>query len=474
MGEEGIMVPPIHCSRRQFLHVAGGALVLIGTGALLSACGGTASATAGVGASAGGSTAGAATTPGGGGAAAGADVHLLIRNDIKTAYAADPAVAAYTKEFGTKVILDEPAAGDVTTKIQAAQASGSVIWDGFAVMEVPTATAVWVKRNLIQPLDGFIAASKVPDAAKVVPGIIPSILASTKVDGKQYAIPGNVGSIALAWLTEPLKAAGVTTGPQTWDEVYDVAKKVKAAAPNLTPFDSAGTPLCDLHAMIWSASATPITPEGLIDITGQASIEALKWLQKMVGEGLMPPVRSAVGAATNENFGNWQKGGTAMITSFDVAGTIAQKTFGNDKAATGVNMMKTKGQLMAGTPFWVNSCVVLNKAKNPQGVTDFFLWWFGPSNKETGKQITQVAAKPCYQYTYDEFVKGNADYAWELSGIEVVRNATPFQANLSNQIEREKAQPWIEKVLDPQQRMDPVAAMNSALADIKAEIAKQK
>lgn len=455
-------------SRRRFLVACGG----LASGALLSACGAGASApdNAASAAAADNAASTAAAEPSTAAAVpaeAGQAIRVLVRTDIKGAYAADKAVEAWNSEFPAKITLDEPAAGDPTQKIQAAQAAGDLIWDGYAVMVVPWDTAAWVKRGLVQPLDELIQNSAIPDADKVVPGIIPSILESTKYDGKQYAIPGNVGSVALAWMTEPLEKAGISTPPQTWDEVYAAAKAIKESNPDLTPFDSAGSPLCDLYAMLWGATDNPFNAEGLVDISGPVAIEALTWLQKMAQEELMPPVHA-------DSFGNWLKGGTALISSFDVAGTMAQQTFGNDKASTGINFFKEKGNQRAGTPFWINSCVVLNQAKNPQGMADFYLWWFGPSNKATGKQISEVAAKPCYQYTYDEFIAGNDTLAWELEGIELVRNSKPFPSTTNNGIEQTKTGPWVEKVVDPSQKVDPKEAMESALQEIRDELAKQR
>jgi ABC-type glycerol-3-phosphate transport system substrate-binding protein len=400
-------------------------------------------------------------------------IRLLIRDDIRSAYAADPAVEEWNSQNASQISLDVPPAGaDVSQRIQAAQASGDLIWDGFAVMVVPWDSAQWVSRNLIVPLDDYIAASQVEGADQVIPGIIPSIFESTKVDGQQYAIPGNVGSVALAWLTEPMQTAGVDFEPVSWDEVREAALMIQSAVPNITPFDSATTPLADLWSMIWGASDTPISEEGFVDITGEASIAALEWMRTMVQEGLMPPVRPAIGSGSNENFQNWQRGGTGIITSYDVAATIVQATFGIDAAVNGLNMRRERDQQRAGTPFWVNSCVVLNGAANPQGMTDFFLWWFGPNNKTTGRQIAEVAAKPCYQYTYDEFIEGRPEYEWELESIEVVRNSVPFPVTTTITIQQAETQPWVERVIGPE-GLDPTEAMTNAVADIQRQVERQ-
>ena len=118
--------------------------------------------------------------------------------------------------------------------------------------------------------------------------------------------------------------------------------------------------------------------------------------------------------------------------------------------------------------------MLLNKAKTPQGIVDFFLWWIGPSNTATGKQIADVAAKPCYQYTYDEFVKPVPKNQWQLAGIDLVAKSKWFPINTAFGIENAKISPWIEKVVDPGTAMDPAKAMASAMEEIKGELAKQK
>lgn len=370
----------------------------------------------------------------------GEGISFLVRPDIRSAYAVDHAVEQWNAAYPDRpVTIDEPAGGGVDTKIQAAIAAGDLIWDGYAVVVGPHEILNWVNRELMVPLDELIETSSIPGASEVVPGIIPSVLESSKFDGKQYLIPGNVGSVALGWFTEPLEAAGVEP-PETWDEVRFAAEAVAATSPDLTPYDAACQPLCDLIGMIWGATDTPLTEEGLIDWQGEASIDAINWLTAMAADGLMPTNHS-------ESFGNWLKGGTAIMSSFDVHGTMAQQTFGDEMASTGVNIVREKGDPKSGAPFWLNGSAVLNGANNPQGMMDFLLWWFGPDNEDNGRQITEVAAKPAYQYTYDQFVADNPVQHWQIAGIELVRDSVPFPVNLFWGIQNSVVGPWLEQAL---------------------------
>lgn len=163
-----------------------------------------------------------------------------------------------------------------------------------------------------------------------------------------------------------------------------------------------------------------------------------------------------------------------MMSSFDVHGTLAQQTFGIDKASTGVNIRREKDKPAAGAPFWLNGSVVLNKASNPQGMLDFYLWWFGPDNKASGKQIATVAAKPAYQYTYDEFIKPDAAQAWQLEGIELVRNSVPFTTDLYWGVQNTVLAPWIEKAVNPENNLGAADALGQALDELMAEIEEMK
>ncbi len=451
-------------SRRQFLRVALG----VSAAAALAACAPKTEPTATPKPAAEPTKAVAQATAAQPAPAQAQEIHFLCRTDIKSAYAAEAAVTEWNNSFPSKVVLDEPAAGvDIATKVQASQAAGDLVWDGFSVMETPWATVEWVSRGIIAPLDDFIQASKIDKAQQVIDGIIPTIKESASYEGKLYGIPGNVGSVALAWMWEPLRAAGYEKQPATWDEVYDAATKIKAAKPEFTPFASACTPLCDLWAMLWGATKTPIDKDGIIDFRSEASIKALTWLRKMVEEELMP-------ATSATSFADWLKGGTAIISSYDVAGTMAQQTFGLEAADTGINFFIDDKDTYAGCPFWINSSVLFDKAKNPQGMVDFYLWWFGPDNKTTGKQITEVAAKPCYSYTYDEFVKGKPEYEWEQKGIDLVAKSVWFPVNRYWAITNNAVIPMVQKLMDVEQEFTPEADMEAAYKTVQDEIAKMK
>jgi len=474
------MASPI--SRRKFA----GLFLAAGAGALLAACSnnsstGTASPTAAptsgtTGSAPAPTTAANATAAPAqsstGNAKPGSEIHYLCRQDIVTAYGAEATIKGFQDSHpGITIALDKPPQDTSTllTKLRAAIASNSLVWDGYSVMVAPWDTAEWVDAQVIQPLDGLISSSGEKDAPQILPGIIPTIKEASSYKGKVYAIPGNVGSVVLQWYWEPLKGIGLTKQPETWDEAYAAAKKIKEQYPKWIPFAQNGTPLCGYFTLMFAAipSKELFTQDGLLNLQSQGSLDALNWMKKLVKEDLMP--------ATDKNVNeDWDRKTVAMLLSYDVKGEGAQKTYGYDAAATGSNIFPKAGELNSGTPFWMNSSVVFNKAKNPQGIMDFYIWWFGPSNEAAQQTLVATAAKPCYSYTYDKYVKGNDKFGWEQTGIDLVAKSTPFPVNKLFNIQSDAIKPWVDKFLAKDSTMTADDAVKNMSKDVSDKVAAQQ
>lgn len=399
-------------------------------------------------------------------------ISFLCRPDIVTAYGADAAVKGFIDAHpGAKITMDKPPQGvDLLTKVRAAIASDSLVWDGFSVMVVPNDTATWADAQVIQPLDDLMNASTEPDVKPLLDGIISTIKEAIKYKGKIYAIPGNVGSVALQWYWEPLKEVGFSKQPETWDETHAAAASIKEKfGDKWIPFAKISTPLCDFYTLLFAATPPKdlFSTEGLLNIQGKGSLDALNWLKMMVKEGLMPPTAQNVSE-------EWDRKTVAMLMSYDVKGQGAQKTYGYDAADTGVNIFPKAGEVNSGTPFWMNTSVVFNKAKNPQGMMDFLIWWFGPSNGPAQETLVATAAKPCYSYTYDKFVKGSDKFGWEQVGIDMVAKSVPFPANRIYNLQSAAIAPWIDKFLMPDSTLSAEDVVKNMSQDIKDKIAAQE
>lgn len=81
----------------------------------------------------------------------------------------------------------------------------------------------FVALNSLEDLDSWIKDSKSLKKEKFFPGIWNTNI----IDGKVYGIPWYVDTRVLFYRTDILKKVGYDSPPKTWDQLYDVSKKIK-------------------------------------------------------------------------------------------------------------------------------------------------------------------------------------------------------------------------------------------------------
>ena len=114
----------------------------------------------------------------------------------------------------------EPIAGDYAAAM-AAKFSSQDVPDVFYVDSGPAAT--WIDDGSLAPLDDYIAKSGFDTSA-----FYPAYLDAFKgPDGKQYGLPKDGNTIAMAYNSDILTAAGVTAPPTTWEELTAAVDKLK-------------------------------------------------------------------------------------------------------------------------------------------------------------------------------------------------------------------------------------------------------
>lgn len=123
----------------------------------------------------------------------------------------------------------EPVAGEYPAAMAAKFSAG----DPPDVFYVDSAFApTWIDDGLLEPLDEYIAQSGV-DASQFYEGYLNAFKGP---DGKVYGLPKDGNTLAMAYNTDLLSAAGVAAPPTNWDELVAAADKLKASGVE--------TPLC--------------------------------------------------------------------------------------------------------------------------------------------------------------------------------------------------------------------------------------
>ena len=378
-------------------------------------------------------------------------------------------VAQYNKMGGPKINLTQQVDG-WDTKVLAMIRQGDVLWDGVGIMTPFVDKVKWVETQMIQPVDALIQSSTASDAKSIVGDWVPTIKDDISYKGKLYGIPYSVEAIGQMWLTEFLDGAGVSGNPATWSDTLNATLKIneKYASQKVSPYAWSNGLHTSLQALIHSATKTPYTKDGLLDITGTASLKACDWLTSLVKAGVTPP-HGSDGAVDV-----WQKRKLAMLLAQNSRGVWAQRIFGMSAAGTGTVPLQETGGANSGSPFWSNTFAVFNKAKHPQELVDFYVWLLGPSNKDVWTAIIASGKAPVLNSTYKSMIENNKDYKWMADFRDVIANSVAYPENTFWSIQNAKIMPWISKMVSPPFGLSSQQAMESALKDVQAEVAKQQ
>ena len=347
--------------------------------------------------------------------------------------------------------LAEEAANDI--------AAGQGSFDGILAVSFPLESGAWIQEGLIQPWDQYIADSSIAGTEQVLEALPISVRDAVSDQGRAMGLPITVSSISLAWLKEPLAEAGIATSPLTWDETWIAAQALKDNT-NLLPFDRLFSPLGDLVAMIWGATADPYTGEGTINWESEEAILALQWLQDMVSAELMP--------LQEQGFNSWMGGRTGMVLGVDLHSSLTKFNLGPDAAAVGKNILREAGRDQAGTPFWVQCMAISRQALNPQGVADFGLWWLGPNNVAYQQRIADYAPKPAYSYVYDHQLMTGPEYDWQRQAMSDIAASVPLPKSSLFAAESQVVAGWMARALDWNEGISARDALKAAMSEVRS------
>lgn len=437
-------------SRRQFLKAS----ALTAAGAALAACA-PAAAPAGT---------GQAGTDGGT-----KQVRIMLSSWAVAEVPFDQMAQAFNEKRGdVEVIIDS---SDDTTKLVAQVASGKVDWSGFGIITPFLDMVTHVSSGMIQPMDDMLAVSQEEGAAAVKEDMISTVLEDASYEDKMYIVPYSFENITFNWRNDYFAEAGIEGRPETWDAWYESAKALKewGADQEIIPTSYVGSLWTDIGAMATSALAKPYTDEGLVDWMAPEIIGAFDFYRKMVMEELTPP----------HGFDGWlesfQRGRVASVQAQSSRGVWGQNLHGADKWTTSpIPTFEAGGG--SGTVYWGNGLGVVNLAPYPQEVVDFFVFAFGPANKDFQKAVIQSGKTPVYNSSYDEIINVESDFEtfkWMIGMRDDVARSLPVPRNTFYLIQHTAyTKHIVEFIDDPNISSEQIA--QRILDDSRAEIAKQQ
>ena len=205
----------------------------------------------------------------------------------------------------------------------------------------------------------------------------PKLWDEVYIDGKQTGIPEAVSTRALFCNPEYFEQAGISDYPSSWDELYEVAKKLKRAVPGVAPFAIQGKNgdmepcSSQFYAFSLGNGADIVDANGKL-VVGKGfrseNIEAMAFLQKMVMEGLTQQDPVATGFMDLINL--YTTGRAAMIMNGPWV------MFMSDDKGTGYHVVPVPNN---GTKFalgYVDVFSIYKDAENKEEIGKFMEWLY--------------------------------------------------------------------------------------------------
>lgn len=232
----------------------------------------------------------------------------------------------------------------------------------------PDQVPQYVKNGSLSPVDKVLEPAK----SNFLPGAIPALT----VDGKAYAAPIYHTVTTTMYNKKLLDKAGITTPPQTWDEIKAAAPKLKAAGVATLDYSASpsATQNLNFYPLLWQAGGKIFSEDGKKATFNEApGVEALTFLTSLFNEGAIPK-----SALTNGNvvadaaLGKQQ---VAMgFTNTPADAKMAATTWGADNVIIGMPLQGKK-QVGFGLPggLGVNAA-----SKNIAGAEKFLSFMIDP------------------------------------------------------------------------------------------------
>jgi multiple sugar transport system substrate-binding protein len=167
-------------------------------------------------------------------------------------------------------------------------------------------TAMFAAKNALLDLTPYLEKSKVIDVKQIFPGP----LQNASWGGKVYAMPRGANTLALYYNEDLFKAAGLDPNkpPQTWDELYNAAKKLNNPAKGIygLAFSALGTeegtfqflPFVQATGADWNKLGDP------------GAVRAVEFWRKLIDEKLASP--DTVSRSQSEAAATFVNGNAAM------------------------------------------------------------------------------------------------------------------------------------------------------------------
>ncbi|WP_433016395.1 ABC transporter substrate-binding protein [Kribbella sp. CA-294648] len=232
----------------------------------------------------------------------------------------------------------------------------------------PDQVPQYVKNGSLAPVDKVLEPAKSSFLSPAVDALT--------VDGKVYAAPIYHTVTTTMYNKKLLDKAGITTPPQTWDEIKAAAPKLKAAGVATLDYSAlpAATLNLNFYPLLWQAGGSVFSEDGKKAAFNQApGVEALTFLTTLFNQGAIP--KSALSKGNVVADAALGKQEVAMgFNNSPADAAVAATAWGADNVVIGLPL-KNKKQVGFGTP---GGLAINAASKNIAGAEKFISFMTDP------------------------------------------------------------------------------------------------
>src|SRR6202165_5965257 len=286
-------------------------------------------------------------------------------------YVANTLAPAYEKETGIKVNYEVTSVGSLPMRISTIAETGS-----------GADSTMNCRLQVIQFSNKYLDVGDIADeVAKAQGGWYDAGREAVVVEGKWKAIPfSNIGQL-MNWRTDWFAEIGVKKFPETWEELYEVGKKLKDKDH---PFGfELGHGFGDNHGwlypLLWSYGGAEVAPDGkTVVIDTDETARAIDFARKFFRDTMLDDVLGWTDVSNNKAFMSEQISCTNNAESIL---WFAKKQFPDIAKVTeqSLNPQGPKGRFHILGP-WNHS--IYNFSQNQQAAKDFLVWLMDPKQVE--------------------------------------------------------------------------------------------
>ncbi len=269
---------------------------------------------------------------------------------------------------------------------------------------------IMVEKKIALDLDSYLGDKKAL-------GLSDTALSSTTLENKVYAIPFASSLPVVYYNMDLIKKSGWNKAlPSTWEEIFELSKKLNAINKDSLFFAETDTWL--ILALALQRGGVLVNEKGKADFSTPAWQDTFKILSQMHTEAKMPPIKRS------EAIASFYAGNLGMLIQTSAALTLTEKSINFPLQLGKFPIPNKEGKLPVG-----GSVAMLTSNKNKEAAMKYILFVTGEANKFVPQYTGYMSSNTKANEQLKDFFAKNPNYTVAPSQIHLMTAWPAFPGN---------------------------------------------